>query len=100
MTSRSFILSILIAVSGCASPGFCKTGGVDDVRVGDTVVVELPGSTPSIRLVVDPDGAILLPFIGKMHVQGMTPSEARRSIRAAYHRCWPPDLEVSILRNP
>jgi hypothetical protein len=102
MNVRSFTLSLmlLVLVCGCASRSLHVTEGDGGIRPGDCVVVELPGqSTPDIRRVVDADGDLSLPFVGTLHVGGMTLPALRQAILAAYHRSWPPEPEVSALRR-
>jgi protein involved in polysaccharide export with SLBB domain len=72
---------------------FVLTGGVyaqATLRIGDPVELKIGGVPPEDQsqvnntYSVDADGAINLPYIGKVHAEGMTPSQLSRSIEENY----------------
>lgn len=60
------------------------------LRIGDPVELKISGvpaedqTQVNNTYSVDADGAINLPYIGKMHAEGMTPSQLARSIEENY----------------
>ncbi|HST29504.1 MAG TPA: polysaccharide biosynthesis/export family protein [Chthoniobacterales bacterium] len=60
------------------------------LRIGDPVELKIGGVPPEDQnqvnntYSVDADGAINLPYIGKVHAEGMTPSQLSRSIEENY----------------
>lgn len=72
---------------------FVLAGGVyaqATLRIGDPVELKIGGVPPEDQsqvnntYSVDADGAINLPYIGKVHAEGMTPSQLSRSIEENY----------------
>src|SRR5690348_16474862 len=60
------------------------------LRIGDPVELKISGvpaedqTQVNNTYSVDADGAINLPFIGKMHAEGMTPAQLARPIEENY----------------
>jgi len=60
------------------------------LRIGDPVELKISGVPPEDQAQVnntysvDSDGAINLPYIGKIHAEGMTPGQLARSIEENY----------------
>jgi protein involved in polysaccharide export with SLBB domain len=72
---------------------FALAGGVyaqATLRIGDPVELKISGVPPEDQsqvnntYSVDADGAINLPYIGKVHAEGMTPAQLSRSIEENY----------------
>ena len=67
------------------------------IDVGDEFNVSIWGpSELNEPLIVDKDGAIYRPFIGKIYVAGRTYAEARESLKQAYQRIVGPGSTISI----
>src|ERR1044072_7432511 len=79
----------------CAIAGFVLTfaGGAyaqATLRIGDPVELKISGvpaedqTQVNNMYSVDADGAINLPYIGKLHAEGMTPAQLSRAIEENY----------------
>ena len=63
------------------------------------VIVITNRECPDIREVVDAFGDISMPYVGKLHVAGMTVQQAARTIEAAYFpSCFNDPIRVSLSR--
>ena len=81
---RSFAL--LLFVFGFASGAFAQA----TLRIGDPVELKIGGVPTEDQTQVnnlysvDAGGAVNLPFIGKVHAEGMTPAQLARAIEESY----------------
>jgi polysaccharide export outer membrane protein len=77
------ILVLAVALSGSA---YAQA----TLRIGDPVELKISGvpaedqSQVNNMYSVDADGAINLPYIGKLHAEGMTPAQLSRAIEESY----------------
>lgn len=78
--------AIVALVLGLAGGAYAQA----TLRVGDPVELKISGvpaedqTQVNNTYSVDADGAINLPYIGKMHAEGMTPAQLARSIEESY----------------
>lgn len=70
------------------------------LRSGECLLIQFTDrSVYENRIVIDPTGDISLPYVGKLHVAGMTLQQARQAIVTAYQtteRRW----KISVVRCP
>jgi hypothetical protein len=91
-------LSVAAILTGCAS-GRSQASALA-VRSGECLLVQFTNrSVPEMREVVDAGGNISLPYVGKLHVSGLTLQEVREAILTAYQTVERP-LEISVGRCP
>jgi protein involved in polysaccharide export with SLBB domain len=96
----SFSMPLFLLLCSCASQPRQAPVSELALRSGECVAVHFTNrSGPEVRQVIDRAGDISLPFVGKLHVAGMTPQQVEREILAAYQPIERP-LEVSVVRSP
>ena len=80
------LLAIIVSIFALASGAYAQA----TLRIGDPVELKISGvpaedqTQVNNTYSVDADGAINLPYIGKMHAEGMTPAQLARSIEENY----------------
>jgi protein involved in polysaccharide export with SLBB domain len=80
------LFAIFVFVFGLAGGAYAQA----TLRIGDPVELKISGvpaedqTQVNNTYSVDADGAINLPYIGKVHAEGMTPSQLSRSIEENY----------------
>ena len=80
------LFAIVVLVFGLAGGAYAQA----TLRIGDPVELKISGVPPEDQTQVnntysvDADGAINLPYIGKIHAEGMTPAQLSRSIEETY----------------
>ncbi len=80
--SLSVLLFVLASASGAYAQATLRIGDPVELRIGG-VPAEDQNQVNNIYS-VDADGAINLPYIGKVHAEGMTPAQLARSIEQSY----------------
>ena len=95
---RLGICTLLMLWVGCASTP--QRLGTDDLLLGSgdhLVIVITNRECPDIRGVVDSSGDISMPFVGKLHVAGLTLGQASKTIETAYFpSCFREPIKVSL----
>ena len=80
------LLAIIVSIFALASGAYAQA----TLRIGDPVELKISGvpaedqTQVNNTYSVDADGAINLPYIGKMHAEGMTPAQLARAIEENY----------------
>jgi protein involved in polysaccharide export with SLBB domain len=80
------LFAVLLLVLGFAAGAHAQA----TLRVGDPVDLKISGVPPDDQnqvnnmYTVDADGAINLPYIGRVHAEGMTPAQLARAIEQNY----------------
>jgi polysaccharide export outer membrane protein len=80
------LFAILILVVAFSGGAYAQA----TLRIGDPVELKISGVPPEDQsqvnnmYSVDADGAINLPYIGKLHAEGMTPAQLSRAIEENY----------------
>jgi protein involved in polysaccharide export with SLBB domain len=97
MNAGRFGFLMAIVLSGCATRNEGTSAGKNLISAGDQLIVVCTNrKVPQSRCVVSSAGEITLPLIGRLHVAGMTTSEAAQAIALSQRPSWPTDPQFSV----